>query len=188
MKIISLAALVFCLFFTACDRSSSVEQKESSSSTPAVMSPAVDFTLPSTTGEQKSLKDYAGKTILLNFWATWCIPCVAEMASLDRLYKTYKDRNFVVVGINVDAAANDQGVKNFLTERGISFPVLRDPDMKIPPLYGVTGFPESYFIGPNGERLKFEDPETKIVEDKIMGDRPWDSSLYLNAIKELLKK
>ena len=154
----------------------------------SVASPVPDFEISDLAGKKVTLKNFNGKIVLLNFWATWCVPCVAEMGSLERLYKTYKDRNFEIVGINVDAAENDAVVSKFVKSNGISFTVLRDPEMSLPPEFGLSGFPESIFLDGQQHVMAFNDPTTERRLVRVVGDRSWDSPNFLKSVGELLAK
>lgn len=136
--------------------------------------------------KEVSLKDFSGKVVLLNFWATWCVPCVAEMPALERLYQGLKDKNFEIVAVSMDPEESSAAVSKFVKEKGLSFTILKDPEMSIPPQFGVSGFPETYFVGKNGELLEFEDPSAKCLGKRVIADRPWDAENYINAVKKLL--
>lgn len=119
--------------------------------------PAPDFTLPSlspsaargaaSTGAL-ALRSLRGKPVLLNFWASWCAPCRAEMPLLVRLYKVYAPRGVVFVGVNVDDEAAD--ARRFMTQYHMDFPVVRPPDHKVMIAYRLVGLPTTVFIGPDG--------------------------------------
>jgi thiol-disulfide isomerase/thioredoxin len=122
---------------------------QQSASAPAAATPtpelARDFTLTTLDGESVSLSDYRGQWVLLNFWATWCSPCVEEMPYLSRLAA---ERDLVVLGINFkeDAAS----VAQFVAEKGIDFPILLEPDDITLLYYGVRGLPRTFLIAPDG--------------------------------------
>ncbi|MFN8392620.1 MAG: TlpA disulfide reductase family protein [Bdellovibrionota bacterium] len=149
---------------------------------------APEISLTDLNGKHVSLKDFRGKTVLLNFWATWCVPCVAEMGSLQRLYKTYQSQNFEIVSVNVDSADSQDNVVKFVKDNGISFTVFRDPELTYPPVYGLSGFPETFFIGPDGKFLTYADPGENRSTVRVVGDRAWDSPASLKAVKDLLGK
>ena len=161
----------------------------SESSTPdfSVGDKAPVFELLDLEDKKRSLSSFGGKVILLNFWATWCGPCVAEMGSLERLHKTHRDKGFEVVGINVDAEQNLEGVRKFARENGITFSILRDPELTFPQVYNLTGFPESLFIGKDGKFVAFADPAANSTGVRVVGDRAWDSPNFIKAVAELLK-
>lgn len=147
----------------------------------------VDFTLPQLGSDStKSLQDYSGKTLLVNFWATWCAPCVAELPSLQELAVEFADREFAVVAISVDSPSALPEVNEMVERFGLTFDVLLDADMNIPPKLGITGFPESFFVGPNGELLEIYDPLEKKKSGRIVSDRDWSSKEMMRSIAELL--
>ncbi len=86
------------------------------------LKPAPIFALPDINGKKVSLSDFKGKVVLINFWATWCGPCKAEMPSLNSLYSTFKNEGFVVLAVSIDTS--EKPVKSFVSEKGIAFPVL----------------------------------------------------------------
>ena len=122
---------------------------------------AVDFKLADTFGNKVSLSAYHGKLVLLNFWATWCAPCVAEMPALERLYKKLNARGFEILAVSVDPADSRAEVQNFVSETGISFPVLHDPEISIPPLYGRDWVSREFFHKPKREAAEFFGPAVK---------------------------
>ena len=107
-----------------------------------------DFSLLDLDGKTVHLSDYKGKTVLINAWATWCPPCRAEMPDLENYYRQQKDNNFVILAINAgDTLEQAQG---FARSNNLSFPVLLDPDVEILQALGITGFPTSILIDPDG--------------------------------------
>ncbi|MBP9838586.1 MAG: TlpA family protein disulfide reductase [Proteobacteria bacterium] len=151
-------------------------------------SKAIDFTLIDLQGKKYSLADFKGKVVLFNFWATWCVPCVAEMPALERLYKTLKDKNFEIVAVSVDPADDNEKVEKFLTEKGITFKILRDPELELAQKYQTSGFPETFFISKNGEFLNFQDPEDNKEKVRVIADRAWDSKNFIDAVSKLLSE
>lgn len=134
---------------------------------------AEDFTLKTLKGETVSLKDYRGRLIFLNFWATWCGPCRAEMPSMQRLWEEFKEEDFVILAINIQEES--KLVSSFMNERGLSFPVLLDEKGKVARTYGVRGIPTTFFLNPEGE-----------IIGKAVGARDWDSEESFELIRELL--
>ncbi|WP_051302745.1 TlpA disulfide reductase family protein [Sedimenticola selenatireducens] len=111
---------------------------------------AIDFILPDLDGRDRSLAEFRGKWLLVNFWATWCPPCIEEMPELERFHLAHKERDALVIGINMEDMAPER-LKGFLAERSISYPIL------LAPVDGYTAFgripvlPTSILISPEGE-------------------------------------
>ncbi len=127
---------------------------------PKTGSPAPDFQLPDLDGTKTySLEDFRGKVILLNFWASWCTGCKAEMPEFIKLQEDYKDRGFLIVAVNVDR--NPEKAKKFLrgleeiTGRKINFLVLYDGKKRVIKKYRPVGMPSSYLIDRNGVLVKY---------------------------------
>jgi cytochrome c biogenesis protein CcmG, thiol:disulfide interchange protein DsbE len=114
---------------------------------------APDFVLQD--GDRKvALHDYKGKVVVLNFWATWCPPCVEEMPSLVQMQKKLKGTDITVLAVSLDV---DEGAyKKFIRDHGVDLLTVRDPDQKSNSLYGTYKFPETFVIDKNGVlRRKF---------------------------------
>lgn len=114
--------------------------------------PAPDFTLPDLEGRLHSLSSLRGSVVFLNLWATWCPPCRTEMPSMEELHRRLKDKGLVVLAVSEDTDV--AAVAAFARELGLSFPVLLDPDGRLPPRYGITGYPETFIIDREGNVLK----------------------------------
>jgi peroxiredoxin len=136
-------------------------------------SPTPDFTLTGLDGKKVSLKDFRGKVVFLNFWATWCVPCREEMPAMQRLYNEFKDKNFVVLAVNVKDRRQD--ALNFLKELKITYPIAFDPEGQAGLLYGAWGLPTTYLIGPKGEGLA-----------RLWGPAEWYSPEARNLISQIL--
>ena len=113
--------------------------------------PAPNFTLETIDGKKVSLKDFKGKVVLINFWATWCPPCREELPFFERVYEKYRDKGFVILAVNTDP----ENLKDFLKEfdTKLSFPILLGND-KILDLYPVRGLPTSFLIDREGRIVK----------------------------------
>ena len=119
------------------------------------------------------LSDYKGKVILLNFWATWCPPCRAEMPTIEKLYQALKNEpNFVFLA--VDAHEKPDQVKSFIKKNGYSFPVLLDTTGEADAEYSVQAIPTTYLIDRSGHVL-----------GGAAGGREWDRPEVIQAIKDL---
>src|SRR3972149_3171013 len=114
-------------------------------------SPAPDFTLPDLERGKVSLKDFRGKLLMLNFWASWCVPCREEMPAMERLYQRYKDRGFVILGVNIKD--DKKSAVSFVRELKITFPIGFDPNGDVGLLYGAWGLPATYLIDARGIAL-----------------------------------
>lgn len=144
---------------------------------------APDFSLVDIDGQMVSLQQYRGQVVLLNFWATWCPPCVHEMPSMERIYQSLRDRGFVVLGVSVDVDPGDadaegrsQGiVREYVDRLEVTFPILLDPHGQVEGAYDVSGLPTTYVIGRDGR-----------IEGRIVGAREWDSAEYRARLEELL--
>lgn len=110
-------------------------------------SPAPDFNLTTLNGHSLSLEHLRGKPVLINFWATWCGPCLAEMPLLEATAQRYSDE-LVVLGINEGEAFAD--VKSFIAREALSYPILLDTDEAVGALYQLNGYPTSVFIDAEG--------------------------------------
>ena len=115
-----------------------------------------DFTLTDQYGETHTLSEYRGKTVLVNFWATWCYYCVQEMPDLEAIYQeTGKNQEDVIIlGVAApgthDPDVNEAGIKSFLKEQGVTYPVLIDPKGKLFDKYVTEGYPTTLLIRPDG--------------------------------------
>jgi len=110
-----------------------------------------DFVLPDPAGTKLSLKDFRGKLVFLNFWASWCVPCREEMPAMERLYQEFKDRGFVILAVNIKDTRKD--ALAFVKELKLTYPILLDPPGEVGLLYGAWGLPATYLIGVKGEGL-----------------------------------
>jgi cytochrome c biogenesis protein CcmG, thiol:disulfide interchange protein DsbE len=99
-----------------------------------------------------SLVDYEGQPVILNFWASWCVPCKEEMPALQRAYEKYRDAGLVVLGVNQTFVDGLDAAREFVNELALTFPNVRDDTGSTSEgLYRIIGLPTSVFITPNGE-------------------------------------
>jgi cytochrome c biogenesis protein CcmG/thiol:disulfide interchange protein DsbE len=126
-------------------------------------------------GKPARLSDLRGKVVLLNFWASWCQPCVDEAPSLDALQKKIAPLGGTVLGVSVDddPAAYEQFLKTY----NVDFPTFRDASKKIPLSYGTTMYPETYVIDRDGK-----------IDSKIIGPQDWTSPAMMAYLESVLRK
>ncbi|MBI2889939.1 MAG: TlpA family protein disulfide reductase [Nitrospirae bacterium] len=136
---------------------------------PLVGYPAPRFSLPKIGGGTLRIEDYAGKGVVVNFWASWCLPCRDEARVLEMVSRGYAEKNVVVVGINMQD--EDASAQKFITEEEITFPNGRDAEGKTAIDFGVYGVPETFFIDSAGR-----------VAHKVVGP------VHADSIIEGLKK
>jgi peroxiredoxin len=137
---------------------------------------APDFALPDLKGNVQRLSDFRGKVVLLNFWATWCPPCRAEMSSMEILYQAYHDQGFEVLAV----ASDVQGaaiVQPFMEPYRLSFPALLDTSGWVNGMYGVRSIPTSYLLDRQGQ-----------VVSREFGARNWANAEARALIASLLNE
>ena len=110
--------------------------------------PAPDFQVTNLKGEELSLKDFRGQVVLLDFWATWCGPCIAEMPKVKRTYEAYKDQNFQIIGISLDRSK--QPLEKYIEKEGLGWIHYWDESRQLRTLYGVWGIPSAFLIDSEG--------------------------------------
>jgi len=142
---------------------------------PKKNSAAPDFTLVDLGGRRVSLKEFRGRVVFLNFWATWCGPCREEMPMMEALHRQFKDRGLAVVAVNFKE--DEASVRHFFDELGITFQGLLDPHGDVSESYGAFSLPLTYLIDRNGRFV-----------GKAIGIRPWDSADAKALIEDLLEQ
>ena len=115
---------------------------------PSVGFVAPDFTLTNLAGEKVTLSQFRGRPVVVNFWATWCVPCRQEMPAFQRAFSTYQDEGLVILALNLEETA--PLVEPFVEEFGLTFEILYDNDGAINKTYQVTGLPRTVFIDRQG--------------------------------------
>ncbi len=114
--------------------------------------PAPAFRLPALDGRTLDLAELRGRPVLLNFWASWCVPCKDEAPLLERAWQTYRDKGLLVIGVNIQDLEAD--ARRFVADNGITYPNVRDRDGKANRAYGITGIPETFFVSPDGRIIR----------------------------------
>jgi cytochrome c biogenesis protein CcmG/thiol:disulfide interchange protein DsbE len=136
---------------------------------------APEFRLQAMDGSSVNLSDFRGKVVMVHFWATWCPPCVEELPTLDKLYRTVVDKDFQLLAVSVDEGGAP-AVAAFLKKNGLNLPVLLDPDRTIAGLYGTYKFPETYIVDRQG-----------VVRYKVIGPRDWSDPANVKLVRDALR-
>jgi thiol-disulfide isomerase/thioredoxin len=125
-------------------------------------------------GKEHDLAQYRGKVVLVNFWATWCEPCRAEMPSMEALRQRYADAPFVVLAVNVDEP--EQRIRAFLQRMPLTFQILLDPGMHATREWNARILPASFLVGRDG-RIRYS----------ARGDVNWTGEAVMRVVADLLK-
>jgi thiol-disulfide isomerase/thioredoxin len=139
--------------------------------------PAPDFTLEDMDAKKFSFKDYRGKVILLNFWATWCPPCRREMPSMERLHQKFKGKDFIVLAVNQMEEADHVFAYTGELEVDPTFTILFDKDSAVSRAYGVQGLPTTYLIDKKGN-----------IRFRAIGGREFDHPKVEKQILQLMQE
>ncbi len=137
--------------------------------------PAPTFSLPARGGSTVDLTQFKGQVVMINFWASWCVPCRKEMPLLESIYKKYKPLGFTLLGVNVEPDQKD--AESFLKQTPVSFPVLFDAKSRVSGLYNVQGMPTTVFIDRKGN--------VRLVHQSY---NDGDENLYLDQIRSLIRE
>ena len=116
----------------------------------AIGATAPVYTARSLAGDSASLSALRGKVVVLNIWATWCHPCRQEIPQLQALHATYADRGLTVVGVSIDAAGTEAGIREFVHEFAMTYPIWLDPDERVTSRFLTIGVPETFVIDRSG--------------------------------------
>jgi cytochrome c biogenesis protein CcmG, thiol:disulfide interchange protein DsbE len=134
---------------------------------------APDFSIVTEHGRTVTRSDFGGKLLVLNFWASWCPPCIEELPSLNQFATEYKSQGVVVLGVSIDK--NPHLYENFLKQRQVAFETARDPEANISANYGTFQIPETYLIGRDGKVL-----------EKVISNQNWMDPQFLSRVKSML--
>ncbi len=165
--------LLLCVGMSGCSDSA---RQPAVSGPPAVGQAAPDFTLSDLQGNTHTLAALRGKVVIVNFWATWCPPCRAEMPSMEQLHRELGDEGLVMLAINIEKDGR-QTVPKFLASSPHSFPILIDDREEVQKRYGVSKFPESFVVRKDG-----------VIDDKVIGAIDWAHPQTVEYFRKLLKE
>ncbi|MGH7469980.1 MAG: TlpA disulfide reductase family protein [Longimicrobiales bacterium] len=112
---------------------------------------APDFGAPTLTGDSLALSGLRGNVVLLNVWATWCIPCRKEIPELQALHQEYSARGLQVIGVSVDDGNADGDVRAFVRNYGVTYTILRDPAENVTAMFFIPGVPATFLIDRTGK-------------------------------------
>jgi peroxiredoxin len=135
--------------------------------------PAPDFELLDPAGQTHTLADYQGKVLVVNFWATWCPPCIREMPALQNLRTTLHEQGLEVLGINM--GENAEQVALFRERINVDFPLLLDENMVMSTAWEVLNLPTTFIVDRKG-----------MITYAEVGDKPWDDPVIVQQIEVLL--
>jgi peroxiredoxin len=155
-------ALSACLLAIGCNSGSRPQH---------VGSAAKDFSLQDS-DRKVNLNQFRGQVLVLNFWATWCPPCVEELPSLMNMQDRLRGRGVVVLGVSIDV--DQAAYHRFLKERNVNFLTVLDPEQKVAGMYGTSGWPETYIIDRQG-----------VLRRKFIGPVDWNSAEVVQFLSKL---
>uniref|UniRef100_C6E4J4 Alkyl hydroperoxide reductase/ Thiol specific antioxidant/ Mal allergen n=1 Tax=Geobacter sp. (strain M21) TaxID=443144 RepID=C6E4J4_GEOSM len=135
----------------------------------SIGSPAPDFRLPTLAGQSKSLSQYRGKIVLVNFWASWCPYCRDEMPSMDRLLKSFPKGDLVILAVNVEKRIPEKYRK-----APVSFDFLSDASGQVQQRYGANRLPDTFIIDRKG-----------VIRERVTGGIEWDAARVVSYLKSL---
>jgi cytochrome c biogenesis protein CcmG, thiol:disulfide interchange protein DsbE len=144
---------------------------------PKIGAPAPNFTLRRINSTGKlDLASLRGKPVVLNFWASWCVPCKGEAAMLEQAWNQYRSKGVVFVGVDYHDVTSD--ARTFLSHHGVTYPTVQDGSGMTGDRYGLTGVPETYFI----------DRQGRLVGSHIIGTITNQASAFQNGIRAALDR
>lgn len=142
---------------------------------PALGDTTPDFQLSDMDGKPLQLSGYRGKVVVLNFWATWCPPCVDEMPSLNRFQETLAPKGVVVLAVSVDD--DEQVLRKFAADHQLKMTILRDPGRKVSSQYQTYKYPETYILDRQGR-----------LAQKLIGEADWNDPNLVSFVQQLVSK
>ncbi|HEY1951777.1 MAG TPA: TlpA disulfide reductase family protein [Gemmatimonadaceae bacterium] len=126
----------------------------------------------------KSLAEYRGQVVMLNVWATWCLPCRVEMPSIEALHKEYGPKGLRILAVSIDDPGTDSAIRAFAKQYGLTFEILHDPQGKIVDMYDISGYPETFIVGKDGvirkklmQATDWNAPDERALVDRLLAER-----------------
>ena len=148
---------------------------------------APDFNLHAINGNKDiHLSDFKGKVVLLNFWASWCGPCVSELPALEQLQNEMQSKGLVVLGVGVDDDADS--LAEFTRTYGLTYPVALDTDGSVKRTYKLGGVPESFIIDRDGNFFLLLDPADNSAVVRVVGPREWTAPTMIDRLSAILAR
>jgi peroxiredoxin len=135
---------------------------------------ALDFTARTLDGQTVQLSKLNGQVVFLNFWATWCVPCKAEMPAMERLHQALQGQPFRMLAVNLQEPPDT--IRKFVDELGLTFAIVLDPTGEITRNYNVNNLPITFLIDKRGR-----------IVARAIGERPWDEDAYLEYVRGVLE-
>ena len=136
---------------------------------------APDFSLQDANGQSLTLSELCGQPVVVNFWASWCPPCRAEMPALERVYQEYQDKGLVLLAVNAANQDSLEAAQAFMQDNGLTFPALYDTQGEAARLYAVRSLPSTFFIGRDG-----------IIQEVVIGG-PMAEALLRQRVERLFE-
>jgi peroxiredoxin len=171
-----LAVLALGAAWTVLSRPSQATPAYNGPPSPRIGFAAPDFTLDTLDGGSITLSDFRGQPVMLNIWASWCLPCRTEMPAIEKVHERLAKKGLVIIGLNATSQDTEAAARSFAQEFGLTFPIALDRDGSATARYQLMGLPSTYFIDRQG-----------IVRDVIIGG-PMSEGVMLAKIEELLKE
>lgn len=161
--------------FLGCEQTQSKQASQKSlPEGPRVGFRAPGFGVPTLNGQNLSLADYRGKVVMINFWATWCVPCRVEMPSMENLYEKYKRKGFEILAVSGGEGRNL--VQPFTENLKLSFPILLDEQFEVHGKYGVNAIPSTFLVDKSG-----------VITHRFFGAMDWNDDQSTELIGKLIK-
>ena len=166
---VKFSVLIFC-FLTFFNGAAQSEQTQLL--TPTQSRPAPEFSALDLQGQTHTLAGYQGRVLIVNFWATWCPPCIKEMPSLQRAWEQLRDDGIQVLGFSMGDSPAD--IERFLKITPVEFPLLLDENMEQGQLWSLKGLPTTFVVDSTGQ-----------IVYTVLGDREWDEPAIIEQIRNL---